>query len=50
MIKFKPNDNLKIRLFMPDGEVFRTTRTDYLAPLTPNPLLQISVIFEMHRL
>ena len=47
--KFNPNDNLRVRLFMPDGQPFRTVRNDYLPPVGPNPLLQISILFEISR-
>ena len=50
VIKFKPNDNLKFRLFMPNGDNFVTTVTDYLPPLQVNPLLQISCLIEITRL
>jgi hypothetical protein len=50
IIKFRPNDDLKIRLFMPDGLTFNTNIRDYLPPVIPNPLLQISVLLEINRL
>jgi len=49
-VKFKPNDNLRFRVFFPDGSSFETTRKDYLPPLLPNPLLQIAMIMEIQRL
>lgn len=50
MVKFKPNDDLRFRLFMPDGQLFNTVMEDYLPPLPPNPLLQISVVLEITRI
>lgn len=50
IIKFKPNDNLKFRISMPDGRTFETEIKDYLPPLTPNPLLQINCLIEIIRL
>ena len=50
LVKFKPNDDLRVRLFMPDGNLFSTDLTDYLPPLPPNPLLQLSLLLEFTRL
>ena len=50
VIKFKPNDNLKFRISMPDGRTFETEIKDYLPPLSPNPLLQINCLIEIIRL
>lgn len=50
IIKFKPNDNLKFRISMPDGRTFETENKDYIPPLSPNPLLQINCLIEIVRL
>lgn len=50
IIKFKPNDNLKFRISMPDGRTFETEQKDYIPPLNPNPLLQITCLIEIVRL
>jgi hypothetical protein len=50
IIKFKPNDNLKFRISMPDGRTFETENKDYIPPLGPNPLLQINCLIEIVRL
>lgn len=50
VIKFKPNDNLKFRITMPDGRTFETEQKDYLPPVRPNPLLQITCLIEIVRL
>lgn len=50
VIKFKPNDNLKFRISMPDGRTFETENKDYIPPLSPNPLLQINCLIEIVRL
>lgn len=50
IIKFKPNDNLKFRVSMPDGRTFETETKDYLPPLAPNPLLQLNCLVEIVRL
>lgn len=50
IIKFKPNDNLRFRISMPDGRTFETELKDYTPPLPPNPLLQINCLLEIIRL
>lgn len=50
VIKFKPNDNLKFRVSMPDGKTFETEIKDYLPPASPNPLLQLNCLIEIIRL
>lgn len=50
IIKFKPNDNLRFRISMPDGRTFETEQKDYLPPLAPNPLLQINCLIEIARM
>jgi len=50
VLKFKPNDNLRFRISMPDGRTFETEIVDYLPPLNPNPLLQINCLIEIRRL
>jgi len=49
-IKFKPNDNLKMRVYFGDGETFRTLLPDNAPPLPANPFLQINALFEIQRL
>jgi len=50
IVKFKPNDNLKFRVSMPDGSTFQTELNDYIPPLQTNPLLQITCLVEIIRL
>ena len=50
ILKFKPNDNLRFRISMPDGRSFETEIKDYIPPLQPNPLLQINCLIEINRL
>ncbi len=49
-IKFKPNDNLKFRVYFGDGETFRTLEPDNVLPLIANPWLQLTALFEVVRL
>lgn len=49
-IKFKPNDNLKFSVHMPDGSLFELEDSDTTGPVEPNGLYQISAVFSMRRL
>jgi len=49
-IKFKPNDNLKVRVFFSDGNTFTTVTPDNVPPEMVNPLLQICALFQIERL
>ena len=49
-LKFRPNDNIRVRVFLPNGEEFNTVVTDYMPPLHVNPLLQISILVEIIRI
>ena len=44
LVKFSPNDNLRIRVTLPNGAPFRTDDTDFHVPNLPNPLLQTTVV------
>jgi hypothetical protein len=48
-VQFKPNTSLKFRVFMPDGNLFKTTILDQYSPLPPNPLIQIQAYFAIRR-
>ncbi len=50
VVKFKPNDNLRVRVTLPDGSPFQTELDDYMPPLPPNVLLQIVLHIEITRL
>ena len=49
-VKFKPNDNLHLRVFMQDGTLFKTQLKDNMPPLNPNVFVQISAEFSIKRL
>lgn len=49
-IKFKPNDDLYVRVQMPNGQLFQTVDDDWYSPVTPNPLIQISMCFAIRRI
>ncbi len=49
-LKFKPNDNLGIKVFLPNGEVFATTLPETSAPQPPDPRGQISGVLLCRRL
>lgn len=47
--KFKPNDSLRLRVTLPNGEVFKTVLDEQFSPNEPNPLIQISALFQFKR-
>ena len=49
IIKFKPNDNLKFSVYLPDGTPFTTLLPDTFSPYEPDPLLQIHAVFSLRR-
>lgn len=49
-IKFRPNDNLKMTVKIPSGEIFQTVLEETYAPSPPNPLKQISALFSIRKL
>lgn len=49
-IKFKPNDTLRFRVTMPNGQLFSTRDSEYFSPSVPNPDIQISALFGVKRL
>jgi len=49
-VKFKPNDNLKIRIYLADGTLFETQTKDTTPPSIPDPFVQISAQFSIRRL
>jgi hypothetical protein len=48
-VKFKPNDNLRFSVFLPNGKLFQTVMSDYYSPSPPNPLVQIDAVFGIRR-
>lgn len=49
-VKFKPNDNLYIRVFLQNGQLFETKQRDTPPPMVPDPFVQISAEFSIKRL
>lgn len=49
-VKFKPNDNLQIQVFLPNGQLFQTLLPDTLSPYSPDPRLQINAVFSILRI
>jgi hypothetical protein len=49
-IKFKPNDNLRFRVILSNGELFRVNDTEYFSPNQPNDKNQITALFAIKRL
>jgi len=48
-VQFKPNTSLKFRVFMSDGNLFKTLLPEQYSPLPPNPLIQIQALFAIRR-
>lgn len=48
-VKFKPNDSLRFRVYLPDGKQFETIKSDNLSPYPPNGRLQIEALFCIKR-
>ena len=49
-IKFKPNDNIGIRVFLSNGQIYQTTLPDTSAPEAPDPRAQISGVLLCRRI
>ena len=49
-VKFKPNDNFKFGVYLPNGEPLQTVELDSFSPDSPDPLLQVSAMFSLKRL
>lgn len=50
VIRFKIETNFKFRVTLPNGETFAAVLPEYFSPAEPNPLVQISAMFELKRL
>lgn len=48
-IKFKPNDNLKFSVYLPNGEPFETFINDTFPPYEPDSRVQIEAVFRIVR-
>lgn len=44
-MRFKPNDNFRFEVILPNGEIFQTLETDTQSPFPPNPNIQVSALF-----
>lgn len=49
VVRFKADTNFKVRVILPDGEVFNTTEPERYSPHEPDPLGQLSLQFELIR-
>lgn len=50
IVKFKPNDNLRFSVYLPDGTLFRTLENDVLSPYPSLGRVQIDAVFSIRRL
>lgn len=49
-LKFKPNDNLRFSVRLPNGEFFKLMEEENYSPLAPKEEIQISALFSIKRL
>lgn len=49
-VKFSPIDSLGFEVSLPNGIAFQTEDTDYIVPLEPNPLLQITLFVQVKKI
>lgn len=47
VVKFRPDQNIRVTLTLPDGTIIQNQLVDNLSPLFPNPLLQVNVLFTL---
>jgi len=45
IVKFKPNDNMRFSVYLPDGTLFTTLVPDSFSPYEADPALQINAVF-----
>lgn len=50
ILLIRPDQDIRIRLTLPDGNILSNLKPDNLSPLYPNPLLQISALFSISSL
>ena len=48
--KFSPYDNLRVRIYLPNGTTFETNEKDYYVPGPPNASLQITLVLQVDKL
>jgi hypothetical protein len=49
-VKFNPEATLRFRVFLPNGQTLSYMEPDTAPPSPPNPLAQISAVFQMKRI
>ena len=49
-IKFKPQDNLRFSVYLPDGTLFKTLETDFFSPYIPSSRVQIDAVFSIRKI
>jgi hypothetical protein len=47
IVKFKPNDNLILKIYFGNGEILKFDKNDFAPPLPPDPLKQITLNLEL---
>lgn len=49
VFRFKVDTNFKVKVILPGGELFKIVEPEYFSPSAPNPIAQISMLFELYR-
>ena len=47
IVKFRPDQNIRLTITLPDGTIIQNSLSDNLSPLFPNPLLQVNALFTL---
>ena len=47
IVKFRPDQNTRFRLRLPDGTILQWAQQDYTSPQTPNQFLQVFALFTL---
>ncbi|MDD4931462.1 MAG: hypothetical protein PHG66_04960 [Candidatus Colwellbacteria bacterium] len=47
IVKFRPDQNIRVTLTLPDGTIISNQLVDNTTPLFPNPLLQVNALFTL---
>jgi hypothetical protein len=50
VVKFQPFQNFRFQITLPDGEILSFSISDFLPPLSVNPLLQVNASFALRKL
>ena len=49
VINFKPNDDMKFSVFLPNGDVLETLGSESFSPYQPNEFKKVSALFTLRK-